>query len=47
MSAFTTQLEKYVGKGRIESVNLSINDPAFGVMASQRLYDLMEGKWRT
>jgi uncharacterized protein (UPF0261 family) len=47
MSAFTTQLEKYVGKGHIESVDLSINDPAFGIMASQRLYDLMEGTWRT
>ncbi len=47
MSAFTTQLEKYVGKGLIESVDLSINDPAFGIMASQRLYDLMGGEWKT
>jgi uncharacterized protein (UPF0261 family) len=47
MSAFTSQLGKYVGKGHVESVDLSINDPAFGVMASRRLYDLMEEKWRT
>jgi uncharacterized protein (UPF0261 family) len=47
MSAFTAQLEKYAGKGHIESVDLSINDPAFGIMASQRLYELMEGRWRT
>ena len=47
MSAFTTSLEKYVGKGRIESVDLSINDPDFGIMASQRLYDLMGERWKT
>jgi len=47
MRAFTSRLAKYVEKGRIESVDLSINDPAFGIMASQRLYDLMESRWRT
>ncbi len=46
MSAFTTQLEKYVGKEFIESADLSINDPAFGIMASQRLYDLMRARWK-
>jgi uncharacterized protein (UPF0261 family) len=31
----------------IESVDLSINDPAFGITASQRLCDLMGGRWKT
>jgi len=46
MEAFQKQLRRFVRDDQLVAVDLSINDPRFGIMASQRLCDLMERKSR-
>ena len=47
IQAFRKELMRYVKEESIIDVDLYLNDPRFGVVASQYLYGLIETRWKT
>lgn len=47
MEVFERQLRRFVRADQLTSVDLSVNDPRFGLLASEHLRRLIESRWET